>query len=74
MPKAKPAEPAEVPGSSPPVWDASQYRVKWIAGEGVGTSHPVKSEEEARKLAESLKKAVPEGIGWKILATRGKMI
>lgn len=76
---AKRAAPAEVPVSSPQQpqeprkWEAEGIRVKWLAGMGIGQSHAVKTEEEALRLLETLKAAMPDAVGWKLVAIRSRM-
>ena len=57
----------------PRKWEAEGFRVKWLAGNGIGQSHPVKTEEEAQKVLAALKTAFPEAVGWKLVAIRSRM-
>lgn len=74
MPEGNAAEPAGVPASSLRKWEVEGFRVKWIAGKGIGQSHGVATEEEAEALLHTLKAVLPDAIGWKIIAIRFRMI
>lgn len=79
MPREKGAEPAggqDLSQASVPQsvkWEAEGFRVKWIAGKGIGQSHAVETEAEALILLRALKAALPHAIGWKIIAIRSRM-